>query len=138
MGNHFSSLSKSRIINTCDVEVAQREISSLSSSSHSFEDYVFDLEFEAEEVSKLQNGEAAGPDGVSSEHLKCCGSFMKTCITQIFNAVIFLECVPPSFKEANITPIYKGKGKDPLDPNSYRGIGVSNVLSKLFESLTLS
>ena len=39
---------------------------------------------------------------------------------------------------ANFTPIYKGKGKDPLDPNSYRGIGVSNVLSKLFESLTLS
>ena len=103
---------------------------------------MFDLEFEAEEVSKaiskLQNGKAAGPDGVSSEHLKSGGSLLNTWITQIFNAIIFLECVLPSFKEANITPIYKGKGNDPLDPNSYRGIGVSNVLSKLFESLTLS
>ena len=100
---------------------------------------MFDLEFEAEEVSKaiskLQNGKAAGPDGVSSEHLKFGGSLLNTWITQIFNAIIFLECVPPSSKEANITPIYKGKG---LDPNSYRSIGVSNVLSKLFESLTLS
>ena len=43
-----------------------------------------------------------------------------------------------SFKVTNIAPIYKGKGKHPLNPNSYRGIGVSNVLSKLFESLTLS
>ena len=123
----------------CVGESQAREIASLS---HSFEDYVFDLEFEAEEVSKaiskLQNGKAAGPDGVSSEHLKFGGSLLNTWITQIFNAIIFLECVPPSFKEANITPIYKGKGKDPLDPNSYRGIGVSNVLSKLFESVTLS
>ena len=103
---------------------------------------MFDLEFEVEEVSsaisKLQNGKASGPDGVSSEHLKFGGSLLKTWITQIFNAILLLECVPSSFKVANITPIYKGKGKDPLDPNSYRGIGVSNVLSKLFESLTLS
>ena len=32
--NNFSSLSKSRITNTCDVEAAQREITSLSSSSN--------------------------------------------------------------------------------------------------------
>ena len=73
------------------------------------EDYVFDMNFEAEEVSKaismLWNGKAAGPDGVSGEHLKFGGWLLKTWITQIFNAVLMLECIPPSFKEANITPI---------------------------------
>lgn len=111
--DHFSSLSKSRITDTCDVQVAQRELASLTSASHSQEDYVFDVEFEAEEVSraisKLQDGKAAGPDGVSSEHLKCSGSLLTTWITQIFNAILILECISPSFKEANITPIYKGK-----------------------------
>ena len=52
------------------LRAAQREIASLSSS---FEDYVFDLEFEAEEVlkaiSKLQNGKAAGPAPVSTSSL---------------------------------------------------------------------
>ena len=114
----------------------------LTSASLSHEDYVFDVEFAAEEVSKaiikLPNSKAAGPDGVCSEHLKFGGSSLETWITQIFSAILLLECVPSSFKVANFTPIYKGKGKDPLDPNSYRGIGVSNVLSKLFESLTLS
>ena len=36
-----------------------------SSTSHSHEDYVFDVKFEAENlnaVSKLHNGKAAGPD----------------------------------------------------------------------------
>ena len=107
----------------------------LTSASLSHEDYVFDVEFAAEEISKaiikLPNSKAAGPDGVCSEHLKFGGSSLKTWITQIFSAILLLECVPSSFKEANITPVYKGKGKDPLDPNSYRGIGVSNVLSKL-------
>ena len=115
---------------------------SLITASRSHGDYVFDIEFDVEEVSKaiskLPNRKAAGPDGVSSEHLKFGGSLLRTWITQIFNAILLLECVPSSFKEANITPIYKGKGKSPLDPNSYRGIGVSNELSKLLESLTLA
>ena len=140
--DHFSLLSKSRISNACDVKAMQNEVASLSSASHSREDYVFDVEFEAEEVlnavSKLHNGKVAGPDGILGEHLKYGGSLLGTWIMQIFNAILLLECVPLCFKQVNITPIYKGKGKDPRDPNSYRGIGVSNILSKLFESLTLT
>ena len=102
----------------------------------------FNKEFEAEEVEKaieqLPNGKAAGPDGVSGEHLKFGGDILKMWITQIFNAILLLECIPSSFKVADITSVYKRKGKDPLNPNGYRGIGVSNILSKLFESLTLS
>ena len=95
----------------------------------------FDIDLEFEEVDKavvhLSNGKAAGPDGMTGEHG---GSLLRTWITQIFNTILRLECLPSSFKIANITPVYKGKGKD---PNSYRGIGVSNILSKLFESLIL-
>ena len=83
---------------------------SLITASRSHGDYVFDIEFDVEEVSKaiskLPNRKAAGPDGVSSEHLKFGGSLLRTWITQIFNAILLLECVPSSFKEANITPIY--------------------------------
>ena len=82
--------------------------------------------------------ESCWPRWGSSEHLKFSGCILRAWITQIFNAILLLECIPSSFKVANITPVYKRKGKDPLNPNSYRGIGVSNVLSKLFESLTLS
>ena len=64
----MSLLSKSRISNACDVKTMQSEVAYLSSASHSHEDYVFDVEFEAEEVlnaiSKLHNGKAAGPDGI--------------------------------------------------------------------------
>ena len=114
----------------------------MTRQSHNNEDNIFDIEFEVEEVENgikhLPNRKAAGPDGISGAHLKFGGGMLVTWITQIFNGILQLENVPPSFKAVNIIPIYKGKGRDPLDPNSYRGIGVSNVNSKLFESLTFS
>ena len=39
---------------------------------------------------------------------------------------------------ANVTSVCKGKGRDSLNLNSYRGIGVSTVLSELFETIVLS
>ena len=139
---HFSSRSKTKITDAVVDQTLQDELIRNVHSSHNNEDHVFDIDLEFEEVDKavvhLSNGKAAGPDGMTGEHLKYGGSLLRTWITQIFNAILLLKCVPSSFKIANITPVYKRKGKDPLDPNSYRGIGVSNILSKLFESLILS
>ena len=52
-----------------------------------------------------------------------------------FNAIFLLECVPSSIKEANITPIYKGKGKNPLDLIAIEGSGYPMCSAK---SLTLA
>ena len=127
---------------TCVDQALQDDFTHMTHDSLNNEDYVFDIEFEAEEVEKaiehLPNGKAAGPDGVSGKHLKFGGNILKIWITRIFNATLLLECIPSSFKAVNISPVYRRKGKDPLNPNSYRGIGVSNVFSKLFEFFTLS
>ena len=140
--SHFSALSNTNITDAEVAQALQEELRRMTRESNNNDEFIFDIEFESEEVGKaiqhLRNGKAAGPDGVSAEHLKFGGSLLVTWITQIFNAILILETVPSSFKVANITPIYKGKGKDPLNPNNYRGIGVSNVFGKLFESLTLS
>ena len=51
-----------------------------------------------------------------------------------YNAIIYLESILPSLKSATILPIYKGKGKDHLDPNNYRG---NSLPSKVFEIIVL-
>jgi len=48
------------------------------------------------------------------------GELLKTWILQVLNAIVTPEAIPACFKSAIIAPIYSGKGKDPLDPNSYR------------------
>ena len=59
-------------------------------------------------------------------------------LCKIFNAIANLEAIPLLFKEGILKPIYKGKGKDPLVPTSYRGIiTLTSVIAKSFEILLL-
>ena len=48
-----------------------------------------------------------------------------------------MEEIPTSLKTGLTIPVYKGGGKDPLDVNSYRGITLNYVISKVLEFLIL-
>ena len=59
-------------------------------------------------------------------------------LTHNLNNVVELEAALEVLKFGIVIPIYKGFGKDPLSLNSYRGITITSVISKVFESLLLS
>ena len=65
------------------------------------------------------------------------GRGLKLCLVKVFNRMIALEHIPPTLNEGLIISIYKGKGKDPFAPGSYRGITLSSVIIKLFEVMIL-
>ena len=56
-------------------------------------------------------------------------------LTRILNLIIELELIPPSLKQG-IT--IQGGGEDPLNVNSYRGITLNSVISKIMELLILN
>ena len=93
--SHFSSRSKTKITDAVVDQTLQDELIRNAHSSHNNEDHVFDIDLEFEEVDKavvhLSNGKAAGPDGMTGEHLKYGGSLLRTWITQIFNAILLLR-----------------------------------------------
>ena len=106
------------------------------------EDSLLDIPFTTDEVSaamkKLKRGKAPGPDNVMSEHLLEGGVAVIKWLTRIFNAIVSLEALPDSLKCGTIVPVYKGGGKDPLQPDSYRGITLSSVIAKVLETLLLN
>ena len=51
--------------------------------------------------------------------------------------IIELEVIPDVLKRGIIVPVYKGGGRDPLKTDSYRGITLTSMISKLLESLVL-
>ena len=59
-------------------------------------------------------------------------------LKKIFNTIILLEEVPTCFKEGIVTPVYKGKGNDPLLTSRYRGIALSSIMAKTLEILILT
>ncbi len=62
------------------------------------DEMLLDVPFSAEEgsvaVAKLKTRKAAGPDGLTIEHLKAGGETIMTCLMNPVNAVVELEEVP--------------------------------------------
>ena len=57
-------------------------------------------------------------------------------ITDIFNQIIQTKSVPEAFKSGVLNPVLK-KLKDPTSLDNYRGITVTQIIGKLFESVLL-
>ena len=65
------------------------------------------------------------------------GEMLKVWLQKVYNRILTLEEFPDCFKEGIVVPIYKRQGKDPLLVNSYRGITISSILSKVLEIILL-
>ena len=77
---------------------------------------------------------SVGPDGISSYLLKKLSIAVLKPLTLIFQATYFRSEVPKLWKQAIISPIFKGKGSR-QDVSSYRPISLTCVPCKLFEKI---
>ena len=91
-----------------------------------------DFEISLEEVEfavkSLKRGKSNGPDNVSAEHLNNGGPGVVVWLKRIFNTIRTLEVIPPVLNHSIIVPVFKGKGRDPTNPGSYRGISLTSQL----------
>ena len=87
---------------------------------------------------KLKCGKNGGVDGLQPEHIKYGGHSLILWLQRIFNAIIALEDIPPCLKVGVNVPVFKGKGRDPLIPSSYRGITLTSVIAKCLEIVLLN
>lgn len=85
-------------------------------------------------IQKLDKGKAIGTDGVSPYVLRECVKSLSFPLSLIFK--ISFECgkLPIKWKEANVTPIFKNKGKR-SEPINYRPISLTSVVCKIMEKL---
>ena len=86
-------------------------------------------------IQKLRRGKAAGLDGLPSEMFMEGGEKMERNIKLLMNKIMMEEKVPESWKEARVTLIPKGKGRDKGDIKNYRPVTVVNIISKIFTSI---
>lgn len=100
------------------------------------------VSFTPEDIQALVQGlpkkKATGPDSISMEHLIYAPTRLFSTLASLYNGIIRCRHVPVSFTCSLIIPLFKGGGKDPSSPNSYRGISLSSNLSKVFERLVLN
>ena len=58
-------------------------------------------------------------------------------LMKILNAIVELESVPEVLKRGVVVPVYKGRGKDSLRTDSYRGITLASMVVNVLEFLLL-
>ena len=138
---HFGKLAESRLSDISDGVEQREKMSELEFQSHKNEEYLLDVPFTAEEVSravsKLKKKKAPGPDSLLAEHLKAGGEAVVIWLMNILNATVELESVPTVLKRGVVVPVYKGGGKDSMKIDSYRGITLTSMVAKVLEFLLL-
>ena len=84
-----------------------------------------------ETLNSLSVSKAAGPDGINNRLLKQLSKPLSNPLSDLFNSSLAHGKVPTTWKEANITPIFKKN--DPSEISNYRPISLLNTIGKVME-----
>ena len=84
-------------------------------------------------LAALKPNKSPGPDGFHQMLLRELAQELAEPLTIIFHKCLKEGCVPPSWKEAHVTPIYK-TGKKSISGN-YKPVGLTYIIRRLIKSL---
>ena len=98
--------------------------------------FAFTLEEVTNAINKLKSGKSPGIDCISGEIIKASGKIIAPILVKLFNNILISGTYPSTWTMGLLTPIHK-KGSFLL-PDNYRGITVTNCLSKVFGILLSS
>lgn len=95
------------------------------------------IRFEVSDVEKkidnLKLTSSSGPDNISSKLLQTSTKSMATALTIIYNKSISSGCVPKSWREANVTPIFKKGSKGAVE--NHRPVSLTSIPCRIMESI---
>ena len=87
-------------------------------------------------IQSLLLKKASGLDGISAKVLKEAGLIVSASLTYIKNRSLTTGIFPDDWKVARVSPIYKDDIK--TNPNNYRPISVSPIVSKRIERVVFN
>ena len=83
-----------------------------------------------ENMKRMKNGKAVGPDDIPVEVWKCLGEIARSSFTKLYNRTMESERMPEEWRDSILIPIFKNKG-DVQSCSNYRGIKLISHSMKL-------
>ena len=84
----------------------------------------------------LPTGKASGPDSINNKILKDLAQPLSAPLKDLFNFSLEKSQVPITWKQANVTPIFKKD--DPSEMSNYRPISLLSTVGKALEKLLIN
>ena len=133
--NYFSKLlNNNNVRNSEFSEYISSSLSTLENCVDQSQSISFNNPFDSEEIIKsikeLKPAKASGIDAITNDMLKSGCSILHQPINKLFNHILSSGIFPGNWNCSLLTPIHKKGSLD--DPTNYRGIAVSNAISKIF------
>jgi hypothetical protein len=85
----------------------------------------------------LKLGKSPGLDGLYAEHFKFACDKLSVLLSIVMNAMLIHGHLPSTFMETVILPVIKNKRGDITNKDNYRPIAITNIFSKVFETVLL-
>ncbi len=82
---------------------------------------------------RLELSKSAGPDGITPKLLKAAARGLSEYVADLINRSLSIGIFPDEWKGSRVIPLYK-KGES-VDPDNYRPISLTNIISKCAESV---
>ena len=87
-----------------------------------------------ENMQRMKNGKAVGPDDIPVEVWKCLGESALKFLTKLYNRTMESERMPEEWRDSVLIPIFKNK-VDVQSCSNYRGIKLISHTMKLWERI---
>ena len=87
-----------------------------------------------ENMQRMKNRKAVGPDDIPVEVWKCLGESALKFLTKLYNRTMESERMPEEWRDSVLIPIFKNKG-DVQSCSNYRGIKLISHTMKLWERI---
>ena len=81
----------------------------------------------------MKCGKSADDDELSAEHFHNAPLNLLVRLTSLFNFMLNHAFVPSQFRSCFMIPVIKDRQGDQSDPQNYRGISISPIITKIFE-----
>ena len=125
LAKHYSTIFKQEVL-------PMEEVRQLYQGDSPLLDTHFSEAFVRLQLSRLRDTLAMGPDNIYPRLLKRICIHISEALADVFNSLLQHSMVPPVWLDSHITPIYK-PGKVKTEPASYRPVGVTSTLCRVFE-----
>ena len=134
---HFSELSQEKEIFKDRINFLESSLQDLEKAMPLINSTELDYSITMKEVStaieRLHSNKSPGLDQISNRMLKHGKHYLLPGLTKLFNACFNLGQYPSTWSDGIITAIHKSGNAS--DTNNYRGITITSVIGKLFNSI---
>ncbi len=133
--DYYTNLNKNDIMESQDQKRALEQ-AEISSQNNAVLDYEFSTLEIKQHICKLKLNKFCGPDLISSEMIKYGKDLLIVSIQKLFNIVLQNGYFPKLWRSGMIINLFKS-GQH-TNPGNYRGITLTSILGKLFNSIVNS